>query len=806
MRLALLLALAAIAWAQPDWRETEIDGRKIRYQVVDGEAIWQGDIILGPVERVAKGGRASVVINGQNRRWTGNIMPYVIADDVPEKGRVESAVRQWNENTPMRLVPRQNEANYVEFRQRNGTSCSSSVGMVGGRQFINLPDDCAAGSIVHEIGHAFGLYHTQSREDRDLFIRINEDGIERGNLDQYAQQIINADDIGAYPYDSIMHYSVGGFALPGNVAMETIPAGIPMGQRVGFTASDIDTIVRVSGGQPSKTVIASNPPGLEVIVDGAPVATPAEFSWPVGSRHTVRVNDSTVDGAELRFGRWSDFGEREHTVIASTETTVFTVHMRRLYRLPLSSIPAAGGRVAIRPEPEDGLTPEGQRVELQAEPAPGFSFTNWSGFGFFSIHGSANPIRFIMNSPQIAYAASFSTNVLTTVTTSPPGLRMQVDGTAYTSPRQFAWVAGSRHDVSIETLDQTTLDGAATHGWRAWSDGGAQRHTLTAAASGGTVTAEFDTKYQVLTAASPTAGGRVILDPAPTNGFLPAGTTVTATAEPTSGFAFAGWAGNLPGGDAQKQVPVEGVLDLQARFVQPLVLTAAGMVNGGTFSSGSVAPGEIVTLFGQGLGPDELAGLTLTAQRRISTAAGGVRVLFDGTPAPVLYASTGQVGVIAPFNIAGKTVVRVQLDNAGRLTNLLTMPVASTAPGFFTANSSGRGGGAFLNSNGTLNSVDDPAERGSIVVLYATGLGAMRPAPNDGELAGPPYAQPIAPYKVRIADRECEVLYGGAAPGLVAGIVQLNVRVPADIAPGVVPVSLEADGVRSPRTVSVAVR
>ena len=76
---------------------------------------------------------------------------------------------------------------------------------------------------------------------------------------------------------------------------------------------------------------------------------------------------------------------------------------------------------------------------------------------------------------------------------------------------------------------------------------------------------------------------------------------------------------------------------------------------------------------------------------------------------------------------------------------------------------------------------------------------------SDGELAGPPYAQPVAPFKVRIADRECEVLYGGAAPGLVAGLVQLNVRVPVDIAPGVVPVTLEVDGLTSPRTVSLAV-
>ncbi|MBI2685372.1 MAG: hypothetical protein HYX27_03575 [Acidobacteria bacterium] len=807
MRFVFFLALAWVAWAQADWRETEIDGRKIRYQVVEGEAIWQGDIVLGPVEKLDKGSRASAVISGQRFRWPDNTIPYVIDDDVPERERVEGAVQHWNTKTPMRLVPRQGEANYVEFRRRNGVSCSSNIGMIGGRQFITLPDDCAQGSIIHEIGHAVGLYHTQSREDRDLYIRVNPDSIERANVSQYAQQIANADDVGAYPYDSIMHYSTTGFAINGGVAVETIPAGIPLGQRAGLAASDIDTAVRIYGGQPRKTVIASNPDGLMATVDGAAVRTPAEFDWPAGSRHTVSIDDTTVDGAALRFARWSDFGQRAHTIVASAATTVFTAQMVRMYRLPLTALPAGGGRVDLRaPGAEGDMVPSGGQVVLEAQPAAGFKFTNWSGTGFFSAHGSANPIRFAMTSPQLQYAASFSAGVLTTVTSSPPGLRVQVDGTAYTTPRRFSWAAGSRHDISVETLTQTTIGGAASHTWRAWSDNGTQRHSVIATADGGTFTAEFETKYQVLTSISPLAGGRIVIEPAPVDGFLPSGATVRLTAIPGGSFTFAGWGGNAPGGGAQKEVMVDGDLDLQANFVQPGVLTSAALVNGASFVNGPLAPGQIVTLFGLELGPEELAGFTLTAQRRVATAAGGVRVLFDGTAAPVLYASSRQVAVTVPFNVAGKTTVRVQLEYQGRLTNPVNVSAASTAPAFFTASSSGRGGGAFLNSNGSLNTEANPAERGSIVVLYATGLGAMRPALNDGELAVAPFAQIVAPFKVRIAERECEILYAGAAPGLVAGLVQINVRVPADIGPGVVPVSLEAGGVLSPRTVSLAVR
>lgn len=809
MPLFLLLLCTATLWGQ-QWREAEIGGARIRYQVIDGEAVFQGDIILGPADAFESEvlskhpGRFASAITGQRFRWTGNTVPYVITDDVPNRSRVTGAIDAWNESTVIRLVPRTTEGNYVEFRRRDPGSCSSNVGMLGGRQFINLPDNCPLGSIIHEIGHTVGLWHTQSRQDRDMFVRVKDTDIDRDSLDQYFQHISDGVDVGAYPYDSIMHYGLGGFALPGALAMETIPSGIPVGQRQGLTASDIDAVALLYGARLQRTIVTTNPPGLDVLVDGRRFQTPVEFDWTSGSTHTLRVEDQTIGATQHRFGRWSDFGQREHQITV-TDTKVYTAHLRRFHRLPVSVSPAGSGIIEVSPAPENGVYAEGTIVTLRAQPAEGFQFTNWSGVGFFSSHGSANPIRFGVTSSTLSYTATFTRSTVTTITTDPPRLRINVDGTAYTAPRQFTWTAGTRHTVSVGASTQTLDLDSSQHRFRSWSDGGEEQHEVTASAEGGVITAAFDSSYRLLLSASPTAGGRAFASPGSNGGFLAAGSTVDLSATALSSYRFDGWSGTITSRDSNVSIAVDGEIEARARFVLPGILTAAGSLNGASFLPGAVAPGEIVTLFGLELGPAELVGLNLNAQGRVSTQAGGVRVLFDGVAAPVLYASSRQTAAIAPFAIANRATTLLQVEVNGRLTNSLSLPVAAVSPAFFTFNSSGRGGGAFLNENGSVNTEDNPAQRGSIAVLYATGLGAMQPSIPDGALATAPLPRPVAQVKVFVADRDCEILYAGPAPGLVAGLYQINVRLPATIDPGVVPVVVEAAGIRSPRTVSLAV-
>lgn len=801
--LLLSILLAGSLWPQaPVWRSSEIDGRLVRYQVVEGEAL-VGDIVLGPVDPVdGKLPRGASVIIGQRFRWPAGVVPYVIDDDVPEAAtRVLAAIRVWNENTPVRLVPRTNETDYVQFRRRNGFACSSNVGRIGGRQFINLPDTCAFGSVIHEIGHALGLWHTQSRQDRGMFVDVAYPAIDRPNWSQYEQSLTDGDDLGPYPYDSIMHYSEDGFAVGLTYAMQTVPRGIPVGQRDGLAPADIDSISRLYGQTPRRTTVTSNPPGLRLTVDGRAVTTPADFDWAPGTTHSLAAEDQAAGAVLHSFGRWSNFGPRSQTITSAAGTTVYTAHFRRLVPFPVTANPATAGTIRLTPAPEDDRVPEGALLQLEALPNPGFEFTNWSGFGFFSTHGSANPIQIPVNDATLRYTASFTNGVITTVTSNPPGLRVVIDGTTQTTPRRFVWAPGTLHTLRVPTLSQTALSGNSRYQFAGWNLGAAASQDYTATAGPATLTADFTAEHRVTLLASPSAGGTLGVAPAlPADGFVPAGTRLVLTPAPRPNFAFSGWSD-----DAASEVTVDRSLFLTANFAIPNQISFAGTVNGASQLSTAISPGQFVTLYGLEIGPADPAGLALTAQGRVATQLNNTRVLFNGIPAPLAYVSANQINCIVPYGVAEPSAT-VRIEVAGRPTNTLNFPVIPSSPAFFTYNSSGLGGGAFLNQNGSINTAANPADRGSIVVLYATGTGRTAPAQQDGEVTGNNPPRPALPVRVLIADREVELLFAGSTPGVVSGLTQLNVRVPRDIEPGVVPVVLQVGDIRSPRTVSLAVR
>ncbi|MBZ5594817.1 MAG: hypothetical protein LAP39_21440 [Acidobacteriia bacterium] len=214
----------------------------------------------------------------------------------------------------------------------------------------------------------------------------------------------------------------------------------------------------------------------------------------------------------------------------------------------------------------------------------------------------------------------------------------------------------------------------------------------------------------------------------------------------------------------------------QKKLIGDVVNSASGL-------SGPVAPGELVVVYGSGLGPSALAGAQVDSAGHVSTNVAGTQVLFNNLAAPLIYTRADQVAAIVPNAVEGQKTVTVQVKYNGQSSPTFSTSVADTVPGIFTVDQTGQGQGAMLNQDTSPNTAANPATRGSIVVLWATGQGQSDPDWAEDVLASDPLPQPKNKVNVNIGGQWAQILYAGAAPGL-AGVIQVNAKVPYGIKPG----------------------
>jgi uncharacterized protein (TIGR03437 family) len=410
------------------------------------------------------------------------------------------------------------------------------------------------------------------------------------------------------------------------------------------------------------------------------------------------------------------------------------------------------------------------------------------------------------------FLGTFTTLPLTTIDSSPRGRTIVVDGQAWLTPMSIAWTAGSTHTLDL-TAAQTAGNNTAHYQFTGWENGSTTTaRTVTAGSAAATFTASFSTKYLLTT--STIGAGTIAVSPSSTDGYYNAGTNVqiTAVATPRSGSALISWLGDLAGGTPQQSVTMDEQRDVTAYFSAPLafsVLNAASFLVNPQFDNNlySVAPGEIVTIFGTNLGPASLTTAQLDANGNIATLLAGTRVLFDGVPSPLIYTSANQVSAVVPFAVTGRTTV-VRTEFNGVQSEGILIGAAASAPALFTANASGTGQIAALNQDGaTPNSPSNPAEPNSVVVLYATGGGPWTESIPDGQIMGSHLVAPKAPVFARVGKLPAQILYVGSAPGLVNGALQVNILLPKELIGGpAVPVQISVGTYSSPPGTTLAVR
>lgn len=627
--LALTQASPASTLHSGIWR-----GRPVNYSLINGRPIYQGDIILDQVRPMMS--RAAALADGRGpargdsmtTAYSQYLWPKVIgvatvyytidADSDPQATpTINAAVAQFNADFPgviqwVQWNPQNPQSpNYVDINL-SGFDFSGSCEAAEGYEAIPAQPMtgsflCTQGTLLHEMGHVIGLWHEQSRADRDTYVSVNYQNIIKGSRFNFDIILDNAQDLTPYDYASLMQYPAFSFIRNGGPGIETVPAGIPLGsfdgipvpQTIDYSAGDKEGIERLYGAPPTQITVTSNPPGLQVIVDGATVTTPQVYTWSLNSTHTLDVptnvqtlsgfiqNSTTTATFYYTYGRWNDSTAQSHSITvtpgngdvpfpaSSPQVATYSANFIQLVPYTATVFPDNSGGVAVSPQPQSYPGVSGlyfvarQQATLTATPANGWNFYEFNNGPFWLPGGlGANPKTFYVpdTGNPVNTTAEFSNTPVYTVDLTPENFSsneyayvdptQSFSGFTYT-PRSFSsfydpsWTVGSQHTLNIDSLEYP-FSINSRYAFSSWSDGGAQSHTITLPASSAsyvaTVTPEFapaDNWQFGLPCGNASAS---ITPSSPTgDGFYPAGQVLTFDQTPATGWTFAGWSYDLTG-------------------------------------------------------------------------------------------------------------------------------------------------------------------------------------------------------------------------------------------------------------------
>lgn len=244
----MLSTVDAATFGQLTVADPVMGTRTLVYEQINEYAVVEGDILIGKVANLKNQG-AIITPKVGGSRWPNGIVPYEIAEDLPfmNKLAILQAIDHWQKNTNIEFVEltsknRYDYKDYISFIHADGTTCSSYVGRKGGKQEINLAPRCTTMNTVHELGHALGMWHEQSRSDRNSYIRIVWENIDEVYKSNFEQHLTDGKDFGEYDYQSIMHYGPMAFSKNGQQTIIPLVDGAEIGQRTHLSEKDLAAI------------------------------------------------------------------------------------------------------------------------------------------------------------------------------------------------------------------------------------------------------------------------------------------------------------------------------------------------------------------------------------------------------------------------------------------------------------------------------------------------------------------------------------------------------------------------------------
>lgn len=237
-------------------------------------------------------------------------------------------------------------------------------------------------------------------------------------------------------------------------------------------------------------------------------------------------------------------------------------------------------------------------------------------------------------------------------------------------------------------------------------------------------------------------------------------------------------AGHVPGVPVNSLGAGDVILTAMTTVPGPSRLVSSCIGQAGfPYLPGPLAPGEIVSIYGAGFGPQQ----GVSAQpsgHQFGTELGGVQVLVEDTPVPLLYVSAAQINFVAPFLLYGRSAAHIKIVTADGTSDEVVLGVTQAIPEILTNSS----GDAIINQDGTINDFNHPAHIGDAVSMYISGAGQTSPPGVDGAIPQAAGAAPLLPLTIQLTaignPPSVNATYAGNAPGIVSGVTQVNFQVP----------------------------